>query len=101
MIRRPPRSTRVRSSAASDVYKRQLLRCVDESDLVAVGWAEGDCLCEVTFGILGMASPDSPLFVPVFGTARIEAGCEKQEGLVVEPAYGVRLEVLPRNILDR
>src|SRR5665811_1125962 len=30
MIRRPPRSTRVRSSAASDVYKRQiddLLRC--------------------------------------------------------------------------
>src|SRR5665811_2587562 len=24
MIRRPPRSTRVRSSAASDVYKRQL-----------------------------------------------------------------------------
>src|SRR5665811_767688 len=25
MIRQPPRSTRVRSSAASDVYKRQLL----------------------------------------------------------------------------
>src|SRR5665811_770321 len=27
MIRRPPRSTRVRSSAASDVYKRQFLDC--------------------------------------------------------------------------
>ena len=26
MIRRPPRSTRVRSSAASDVYKRQVLQ---------------------------------------------------------------------------
>src|SRR5665811_2559783 len=26
MIRRPPRSTRVRSSAASDVYKRQFLQ---------------------------------------------------------------------------
>ena len=26
MIRRPPRSTRVRSSAASDVYKRQILQ---------------------------------------------------------------------------
>ncbi|WP_460379456.1 hypothetical protein [Staphylococcus aureus] len=26
MIRRPPRSTRVRSSAASDVYKRQTQR---------------------------------------------------------------------------
>src|SRR5665811_2480515 len=30
MIRRPPRSTRVRSSAASDVYKRQLA-CLDQS----------------------------------------------------------------------
>src|SRR5665811_1224621 len=29
MIRRPPRSTRVRSSAASDVYKRQLLSAPD------------------------------------------------------------------------
>src|SRR5665811_1519975 len=28
MIRRPPRSTRVRSSAASDVYKRQVLERV-------------------------------------------------------------------------
>src|SRR5665811_2641581 len=28
MIRRPPRSTRVRSSAASDVYKRQLQELV-------------------------------------------------------------------------
>ena len=27
MIRRPPRSTRVRSSAASDVYKRQDIHC--------------------------------------------------------------------------
>ena len=27
MIRRPPRSTRVRSSAASDVYKRQIWSC--------------------------------------------------------------------------
>src|SRR5665811_81446 len=27
MIRRPPRSTRVRSSAASDVYKRQVRTC--------------------------------------------------------------------------
>src|SRR5665811_1421671 len=30
MIRRPPRSTRVRSSAASDVYKRQLLTVLKE-----------------------------------------------------------------------
>src|SRR5665811_2084052 len=29
MIRRPPRSTRVRSSAASDVYKRQIFTSFD------------------------------------------------------------------------
>src|SRR5665811_420295 len=29
MIRRPPRSTRVRSSAASDVYKRQIHRWIE------------------------------------------------------------------------
>ena len=29
MIRRPPRSTPKPSSAASDVYKRQLLQCFD------------------------------------------------------------------------
>src|SRR5450756_2175304 len=40
MIRRPPRSTQSRSSAASDVYKRQeqsrRLRIVDYDDVVAV-----------------------------------------------------------------
>src|SRR5678815_6021940 len=30
MIRRPPRSTLDRSSAASDVYKRQLIHCIRE-----------------------------------------------------------------------
>ena len=32
MIRRPPRSTQSRSSAASDVYKRQLLNIPDQSN---------------------------------------------------------------------
>src|SRR5450756_1785102 len=31
MIRRPPRSTQSRSSAASDVYKRQRLNCAAEA----------------------------------------------------------------------
>src|SRR5665811_1086168 len=39
MIRRPPRSTRVRSSAASDVYKRQELGQVREPLRLALGWA--------------------------------------------------------------
>src|SRR5665811_1747033 len=37
MIRRPPRSTRVRSSAASDVYKRQVLFYVLAVDMLAGG----------------------------------------------------------------
>src|SRR5665811_2526842 len=40
MIRRPPRSTRVRSSAASDVYKRQVL----DLPIFAVGAAQQVCL---------------------------------------------------------
>ena len=34
MIRRPPRSTQSRSSAASDVYKRQLEEALAEVDVV-------------------------------------------------------------------
>src|SRR5678815_5853735 len=34
MIRRPPRSTLDRSSAASDVYKRQVLAAVDDGAIV-------------------------------------------------------------------
>ncbi|WP_460379411.1 hypothetical protein, partial [Staphylococcus aureus] len=33
MIRRPPRSTRVRSSAASDVYKRQMKWSITQSSI--------------------------------------------------------------------
>src|SRR5665811_1769465 len=41
MIRRPPRSTRVRSSAASDVYKRQPYH---SSNGVAGQWDRRSCL---------------------------------------------------------
>src|SRR5665811_879362 len=40
MIRRPPRSTRVRSSAASDVYKRQGFERVESADMLKGGTAE-------------------------------------------------------------
>src|SRR5680860_1909941 len=41
MIRRPPRSTQSRSSAASDVYKRQTFDDVDHDDLIDhVGFSE-------------------------------------------------------------
>src|SRR5665811_1338895 len=47
MIRRPPRSTRVRSSAASDVYKRQALYLASTStglstgSLLGLDWSPG------------------------------------------------------------
>src|SRR5450756_1136022 len=42
MIRRPPRSTQSRSSAASDVYKRQVLSgAKDEEDDLASGIVDG------------------------------------------------------------
>src|SRR5450756_3059638 len=43
MIRRPPRSTQSRSSAASDVYKRQFLDCGDKPFHV---FQEGDVVAE-------------------------------------------------------
>src|SRR5680860_707354 len=43
MIRRPPRSTQSRSSAASDVYKRQFLDYVTNS-LVVAAIAAGACV---------------------------------------------------------
>ena len=46
MIRRPPRSTRILSSAASDVYKRQFYSNVDENDIKE---------CEVFEEFLGIA----------------------------------------------
>src|SRR5665811_2105236 len=47
MIRRPPRSTRVRSSAASDVYKRQAVAVVsrkvrDKARLIAATMLEAN-----------------------------------------------------------
>ncbi|WP_460366203.1 hypothetical protein, partial [Staphylococcus aureus] len=36
MIRRPPRSTRKESSAASDVYKRQLQNHFDSTPLIVI-----------------------------------------------------------------
>src|SRR5665811_1326703 len=41
MIRRPPRSTRVRSSAASDVYKRQPVAVLDPGRADRLGLPPG------------------------------------------------------------
>ena len=40
MIRRPPRSTQSRSSAASDVYKRQVISLLENADLDFIRFKE-------------------------------------------------------------
>ena len=46
MIRRPPRSTLDRSSAASDVYKRQVFKQVVVADTVTIPQTKSDVIGE-------------------------------------------------------
>src|SRR5680860_1326833 len=48
MIRRPPRSTQSRSSAASDVYKRQVM--LDTADIAGIGNADDDRQLDLAAG---------------------------------------------------
>src|SRR5678809_340566 len=61
MIRRPPRSTLDRSSAASDVYKRQWLlrQCMDEWKQQGVCWTLEDLIS----GCASLPAPAVPIDV--------------------------------------
>src|SRR5665811_1417486 len=91
MIRRPPRSTRVRSSAASDVYKRQSLNCQlatsnysMRTPFVAANWKMYKTVAETVaylrdFGTLVSAVDDveivvAPPFVGVHAAAEAVRG---------------------------
>src|SRR5450756_2969496 len=52
MIRRPPRSTQSRSSAASDVYKRQVAELLGH-ELEAVPVVFGQAVLDADDGVLG------------------------------------------------
>src|SRR5450756_547036 len=52
MIRRPPRSTQSRSSAASDVYKRQSTLCVGEAVWLDCDWSGAGWSCAGSFFFL-------------------------------------------------
>ena len=66
MIRRPPRSTQSRSSAASDVYKRQLLLCAaaNVAGFGSLAWSSNrglasmDLVCAV--GVLSLIHISEP-----------------------------------------
>ena len=62
MIRRPPRSTQSRSSAASDVYKRQVIDPDLQKDLVTLGMIEDVEITDSTVSFtLVLTTPACPL----------------------------------------
>src|SRR5450756_2514833 len=65
MIRRPPRSTQSRSSAASDVYKRQLQQ--NEFRLVYENLAERQRLLDNAPHLV----PPLPFLIPLFGRSGV------------------------------
>eukprot|EP00657_Telonema_sp_P-1_P008186 TRINITY_DN2890_c0_g1_i1.p1 TRINITY_DN2890_c0_g1~~TRINITY_DN2890_c0_g1_i1.p1 ORF type:complete len:104 (+),score=46.46 TRINITY_DN2890_c0_g1_i1:115-426(+) len=80
MIRRPPRSTQSRSSAASDVYKRQYQRRVrgltTRSRDPSVRWpAQSPMLFPI----------DDPLVGDIPTTPPMEPWTDGADGLIIEP----------------
>ena len=68
MIRRPPRSTLDRSSAASDVYKRQgeafemsqLAEVLDDFDVLVVCTASTQPIVDVELSLIHISVPTRP-----------------------------------------
>src|SRR5450756_3151584 len=77
MIRRPPRSTQSRSSAASDVYKRQVLRhimplCVSSVIVRVTLDMAGIILTAAGLGFLGLgAQPPMPEWGALIANGRL------------------------------
>ena len=62
MIRRPPRSTQSRSSAASDVYKRQAEHLLDGDRVVALDMAE-NCWLNIIAAVQSARAPLSLIHI--------------------------------------
>src|SRR5665811_1177945 len=105
MIRRPPRSTRVRSSAASDVYKRQLAGLLDVCaglvglafgfEALVVGHLSGGFLdlalglLDGVLGLVGEAHESAFLLVGFLWSGRVMAPTECPQGcLSISPPRG-------------
>src|SRR5680860_1924896 len=99
MIRRPPRSTQSRSSAASDVYKRQTSNWVNITPLPG-RWTDpggpwGDDVSDLVRW--GNSSPNLPVFVSLdkapdaawveVGTIGIKPFDPKQDKQAIPPYY--------------
>src|SRR5680860_1920430 len=89
MIRRPPRSTQSRSSAASDVYKRQRQQVESGANMLDVNMDEGMLDSEaamVTLLNLIAAEPDIsrvPIMIDSSKWSVIEAGLKCVQGKAV------------------
>src|SRR5450756_634382 len=90
MIRRPPRSTQSRSSAASDVYKRQPL------------WHAVPCAIEILTTALAHESDYKPAHSVDLGLCKlrerreVDSGCAKPLGDRVARAISVHREYMRR-----
>src|SRR5450756_3104105 len=87
MIRRPPRSTQSRSSAASDVYKRQHVDVVPEG----TGWTVPPFAGTIKDGRLyGRGSTDDkgPAIASIFALAAARAALQAQH---IEPRNAIML----------
>src|SRR5450756_2644467 len=91
MIRRPPRSTQSRSSAASDVYKRQ-----DREELAAVGAREsnGD---ELDGGVDRGGHADVAGVQPKRGDRLVEVRCR----VLAQELRALEADLLERGALER
>src|SRR5678815_6152799 len=102
MIRRPPRSTLDRSSAASDVYKRQVIRGLYTVSESAVRTAYG---IGQWFGVKtgvrqgGVLSP--LLFILYMDKCMREIGVEEEEIVVMAYADDIALVARDRETLQR
>src|SRR5665811_2269377 len=87
MLRRPPRSTRVRSSAASDVYKRQLKEFMVRNTYIY----PPEPSIRIVADIIGYTSRNMPRFNPISisGYHMQEAGATAVQELAYTIADGI------------
>ena len=92
MIRRPPRSTLDRSSAASDVYKRQIQARGVEPDVLV----EAAYVADKTFGVIRESDLENHLpaeGAPGSGSRPVDAGAVPTDAGAGEAGAGTHLGV--------
>ena len=112
MIRRPPRSTRVRSSAASDVYKRQGYDSRIEGDVIhtrvdaALNWFRKNSIWPMPMGLACcaielMATGASRFDISRFGMEVMRFSPRQSDCMVVAGTVTYKMALAVRRIYDQ